>query len=171
MIAGAGGQVTTFMGNGEGGSIDGAGATVLSAEEARAIFAAIDTEKSGEITIDELRAYMRREDPSVTEEQVQRRYVYLICIEPRNLALVPHLNDPASHQSGRLLVLEKENKGLLRDVDALLWAKENLAVCLMYPSLHLCVYVCASLHQQQFFAHAGKHSDVHTHTQPRIIRV
>ena len=49
----------------------------LSAEEARAIFAAIDTDKSGEITIDELRAYMRREDPSVTEEQVQRRYVYL----------------------------------------------------------------------------------------------
>ena len=49
----------------------------LSAEEARTIFAAIDTDKSGEITIDELREYMRREDPSVTEEQVQRRYVYL----------------------------------------------------------------------------------------------
>ena len=48
-----------------------------SREEARAIFAAIDTDKSGEITIDELRAYMRREDPSVTEEQGQRRYVYL----------------------------------------------------------------------------------------------
>lgn len=119
MIAGAGGQVTTFKGNGEEGSTDGAGATVICIE-------------------------LRNLD------------------QPRNLALVPHLNDPASHQRGRLLVLEKGNKGLLRDVDALLWAKENLAVCLMYPSVHLCVYVCASLHEQQFLAHAGIHSDVHT---------
>ena len=39
-----------------------------SQEEAHAMFAAIDTDKSGEITIDELRAFMQREDPSVTEE-------------------------------------------------------------------------------------------------------
>ena len=64
MIAGAGGKVTTFMGNGQ--------------EESRHFN------------------------------------------QPRNLMF---------DQRGRLLVLEKENKGLLRDVDALLWAKDNLAVC------------------------------------------
>jgi hypothetical protein len=48
-----------------------------SRKEARAIFSAIDTDKSGDITIDELRAYMRREDPLVTEEQVQSSFEYL----------------------------------------------------------------------------------------------
>ena len=48
-----------------------------SQEEARAMFAAIDTDKSGEVTIDELRAFMQREDPSVTEEQVWCRFDFL----------------------------------------------------------------------------------------------
>jgi hypothetical protein len=44
-----------------------------SALSARTIaFADIDTDNSGEVTIDELRAYMQREDPSITEVQVQR---------------------------------------------------------------------------------------------------
>merc|ERR1719478_1229629 len=37
-------------------------------------FAAIDTDSSGTITIDELRASMKRENPAVTEAQVQRRW-------------------------------------------------------------------------------------------------
>merc|ERR1719409_1934025 len=37
-------------------------------------FAAIDTDSSGTITIDELRASMKRENPAVTEAQVHRRW-------------------------------------------------------------------------------------------------
>jgi hypothetical protein len=46
-------------------------------EEARAEFAAMDTDQSGNVTLDELRAFMRRKDPSVTEEQIRRRFEYL----------------------------------------------------------------------------------------------
>ncbi len=41
------------------------------------MFSAIDTDNSGEVTIDELRAFMQREDPSVTEEQVRSRFDFL----------------------------------------------------------------------------------------------
>ena len=37
---------------------------------ARAIFDGLDTDKSGDISLDELRAYMQREDPSASEQQV-----------------------------------------------------------------------------------------------------
>jgi hypothetical protein len=37
---------------------------------ARAIFDGLDTDKSGDISLDELRAHMQREDPSASEQQV-----------------------------------------------------------------------------------------------------
>jgi hypothetical protein len=46
-------------------------------EEARADFAAMDTDLSGDVTRDELAVFMRRKDPSVTEEQIRRRFEYL----------------------------------------------------------------------------------------------
>jgi len=79
MIAGAGGKVTTFIGNGEEENIYGVGATAS-------------------------------------------------FNQPRNLAF---------DQCGRLLVLNKENKGLLPVVDTSIWAKNNLAVCLLSLFLHL----------------------------------
>jgi Ca2+-binding EF-hand superfamily protein len=45
-----------------------------SALDVVAMFSAMDTDGSGEVTIDEFRAFMLREDPSVSEEQIRRHF-------------------------------------------------------------------------------------------------
>jgi hypothetical protein len=43
----------------------------------QAMFAEIDTDGSGEVSIDEFRAYMRKKNASITEKQVQQRWKLL----------------------------------------------------------------------------------------------
>jgi hypothetical protein len=43
-------------------------------EAARRAFAEIDADNSGDITYHEMQSFMRRENPSITDEEVQQHY-------------------------------------------------------------------------------------------------
>ena len=43
-------------------------------EDARRVFAGIDADNSGDITYHEMKSFMRRENPFITDEEVQKHY-------------------------------------------------------------------------------------------------
>jgi Ca2+-binding EF-hand superfamily protein len=49
----------------------------LQQEKDKRLFAAIDADKTGSIQLAELRAFMRREDPALTDAQVQELFDHL----------------------------------------------------------------------------------------------